>query len=597
MADMEDKLRKLRDRKNELDIDNRNLEMIVNTESGLRQTKNTAEASAVRAVNDDLKDHIARLQQSMNLYIPQSEDSRRLQSALNNKYESASQKFEKYLRDSEAARDRTAQEFEDMQRKLQDKKGENDQIRADIKQNEVQIESINDEIQKLNDDIERMKRKNDQGLQMLERDRQAAIGEITDLRARAVEVEHEYNRLSILVEKSKMEIEYLNSEREKKSGGNYQAKVESFQRAINTSDKRTKTMQKELTLLQRTVQKQIERSINDGSKVLRASQNEESSQIIKDLQSQLRSKKTDLTKITQKRDHLRSTHQNTVSDDQLQIQLSELDEQNRQLLSALDQKNALYDEIAENTKVLQNLNITLETNVEKTAKLKQEIEFMKTEFEEKDRVMNNIQHDVDSQRNMLFELKDEVRDKEEYISDLTEQLRKRTREESTIEKEIREKDDVIRDLEEQLAGLQRRSSPSPKKKSPKRRSPERRDQGDEVDVLFRDYLNQYECDVPLQKLGDGYYVFGTRKIYAKVMNGQLVVRVGGGYQVVDEFIQNYEQTEKVKLDQMLARGEDPYEKYASQHSSSHSQSHSQKERSRRSKSRGKSKTNSSYSRG
>ena len=36
MADMEDKLRKLRDRKNELDIDNRNLEMIVNTESGLR---------------------------------------------------------------------------------------------------------------------------------------------------------------------------------------------------------------------------------------------------------------------------------------------------------------------------------------------------------------------------------------------------------------------------------------------------------------------------------------------------------------------------------------------------------------------------------
>jgi len=130
---------------------------------------------------------------------------------------------------------------------------------------------------------------------------------------------------------------------------------------------------------------------------------------------------------------------------------------------------------------------------------------------------------------MLFELKDEVRDKEEYISDLTEQLRKRTREESTIEKEIREKDDVIRDLEEQLAGLQRRSSTSPKKKSPKRRSPERRDQGDEVDVLFRDYLNQYECDVPLQKLGDGYYVFGTRKIYAKVMNGQLVVRVGGGY--------------------------------------------------------------------
>ena len=42
-------------------------------------------------------------------------------------------------------------------------------------------------------------------------------------------------------------------------------------------------------------------------------------------------------------------------------------------------------------------------------------------------------------------------------------------------------------------------------------------------------------------------MFGTRKIYAKVMNGQLVVRVGGGYMVIEEFIENYANIEEQKF--------------------------------------------------
>jgi hypothetical protein len=59
MANLEDQLRKLRDRKCELEILNRNLEMIVDTEASLRKAKETAESQAVRAVNTDLKDHIS----------------------------------------------------------------------------------------------------------------------------------------------------------------------------------------------------------------------------------------------------------------------------------------------------------------------------------------------------------------------------------------------------------------------------------------------------------------------------------------------------------------------------------------------------------
>lgn len=45
--------------------------------------------------------------------------------------------------------------------------------------------------------------------------------------------------------------------------------------------------------------------------------------------------------------------------------------------------------------------------------------------------------------------------------------------------------------------------------------------------------------MPIKKLSDGYYLFGTKKIYAKVLNGRLIIRVGGGFVVIEEFIKQY----------------------------------------------------------
>ena len=61
------------------------------------------------------------------------------------------------------------------------------------------------------------------------------------------------------------------------------------------------------------------------------------------------------------------------------------------------------------------------------------------------------------------------------------------------------------------------------------------------------YINNFELDVPLQRLGEGQYMFGSRKIFAKIMNDKLVVRVGGGYMRIDEFLATYGQAELDKL--------------------------------------------------
>lgn len=69
--------------------------------------------------------------------------------------------------------------------------------------------------------------------------------------------------------------------------------------------------------------------------------------------------------------------------------------------------------------------------------------------------------------------------------------------------------------------------------------------GDEVDEMLALYMQN--CPVPVKRLGGGFYLFGTRKIFAKIMNGKLVVRVGGGYMFISEFIATYSDPEIAKL--------------------------------------------------
>lgn len=42
-------------------------------------------------------------------------------------------------------------------------------------------------------------------------------------------------------------------------------------------------------------------------------------------------------------------------------------------------------------------------------------------------------------------------------------------------------------------------------------------------------------------------MFGTKRISVKIVNDKLLIRVGGGYMSVDEFIEQYGKMEMLKL--------------------------------------------------
>ena len=77
--------------------------------------------------------------------------------------------------------------------------------------------------------------------------------------------------------------------------------------------------------------------------------------------------------------------------------------------------------------------------------------------------------------------------------------------------------------------------------------------GDEIDALFGQAIMRHNCAVQIERLASGKYRFGSRNIIAKIINGKLVIRVGGGYMSVDEFIQQYGPIEMLKMQKFVDR--------------------------------------------
>lgn len=73
---------------------------------------------------------------------------------------------------------------------------------------------------------------------------------------------------------------------------------------------------------------------------------------------------------------------------------------------------------------------------------------------------------------------------------------------------------------------------------------------DPVDVALGAYLNSKETPVPIKFIRQegGNYTFGTKKIYIKIENGKLLIKVGGGFTNIDEFLWIYTPVELEKID-------------------------------------------------
>ena len=57
--------------------------------------------------------------------------------------------------------------------------------------------------------------------------------------------------------------------------------------------------------------------------------------------------------------------------------------------------------------------------------------------------------------------------------------------------------------------------------------------------MLAEIMARLGFSIPIKRLGGGYYMFGTKKIFCKIINNKLVVRVGGGFMGIEDFIKQY----------------------------------------------------------
>lgn len=198
---------------------------------------------------------------------------------------------------------------------------------------------------------------------------------------------------------------------------------------------------------------------------------------------------------------------------------TEKDHLNLKLRWAYDERDSSRNDIKEATDLLRSKQQEVSDQERQIELLKSEINSLKILIEEKKKIIIELEKEIEKCDERIYYLVKKIEDLDALINELL--------------KTLYERDARIRELENIIG------TPAPVDINYKAVK------GDEVDEMLALYMK--DCPVPVKRLGNGFYLFGTRKIYARIMNGKLVVRVGGGYMFISEFILTYSDPEIAKL--------------------------------------------------
>ena len=58
----------------------------------------------------------------------------------------------------------------------------------------------------------------------------------------------------------------------------------------------------------------------------------------------------------------------------------------------------------------------------------------------------------------------------------------------------------------------------------------------DVDEVFSRFLKKHKLTSEVQKISQGKYIWNQSKILVRMINERIIIRVGGGYMNVEEFV-------------------------------------------------------------
>ena len=140
---------------------------------------------------------------------------------------------------------------------------------------------------------------------------------------------------------------------------------------------------------------------------------------------------------------------------------------------------------------------------------------------------------IDNLSNSVKDLRQENSDMANVISEQSGKISKTQKLIQELEENLNEKCEEIEILISTVVNLQ------------KRRDLYEPVANDPIDMALADFLNTLDnpVPVPFTREEEGIYLFGTKRIFVKLEQGRIIIRVGGGFMQVSEFIDVYTSTE------------------------------------------------------
>ncbi len=204
----------------------------------------------------------------------------------------------------------------------------------------------------------------------------------------------------------------------------------------------------------------------------------------------------------------------------------------------------------------------LDDIAQKTKETEKEIENLRLRSKNKEEKLQEASIKLIQKSKQLREMEAQLYQLQEELSAVKGNLKRETDENDTLRKDAIQYKKEIEDLKALIETYKHITGDEESKDCHIIYTP---DNTDKVDQMFAFYINETKCPVKLKKVGEGQYMFGTKKIFAKIQNEKLVIRVGGGYMMIDEFLSVYTAQELSKLQRAAVASENESEDSASVH--------------------------------
>ena len=531
IKELEEALAKTEDEKKEAQNEKDKLTAIVEAPEDLTEKGFTPEAKNLRDENDGMKGKADQFTEDLLKTRDARNEIIRNHRGLVEEFEETVQYYYDELSKTASSKKNYAYERDNLLKEADFVSLEGDLFKRKIELGEFDIKSLKEALEKLNnqysDSDKEFNRYTDE-LRLNLRNQGFIIDDLTKrFAARGVQISDLKNE----TERQKMHIDHFQGELSKIEQIGYEQKFTDLSGDLKNAEDLRRVSQEELEKAHEDLTIKIQTFADDleGRKREREEQSEKCSSLITNLQD-VTNRINDLLKEIEGLDNKLFTDNNR---DRVSEKLGQEREAiDNKLRFAIDERDKIRSELQEALDNMNERNKRLEEQRKIIDMLRKDNDKLKKIIEEKKKIIAQLERDIQLAEEEIDRLKDIVADLERKITD-------REAEIDRLRELIEQHDKTITRLSAEIG-----EGPPPEITYKAKK-------GDVVDEMLAQYIQN--CPVPVKRLGDGFYLFGTKKIYAKIMNGKLVIRVGGGYMIIEKFIDTYADQELIKINSILER--------------------------------------------